>query len=358
VSDMTDARRASPHRRRNPLTGDWVLVSPQRVERPWQGQVESLPAVEPVYDPACYLCPGNERAGGVRNPAYEGVFVFDNDFPALLPVADPLPSETEEDELLVARPETGICRVVCFSPRHDTSLSCMSSAAIADVVAVWQAQLRELAARPGVGYVQVFENRGAMMGCSNPHPHGQIWASGSIPNEPLREQGTQAAHLARRGSCLLCDVLARELALGERVVCENEEFVTIVPFWAAWPFETLVVSRRHRCDLAALSPGESLGLADILRRTTARYDNLFATSFPYSMGFHQRPADGQPHPEWHLHAHFYPPLLRSATVRKFMVGYEMLAAPQRDLTAEHAAAELRRAAESAFSNSLSTQGKT
>jgi UDPglucose--hexose-1-phosphate uridylyltransferase len=329
-----------PHRRLNLLTGEMVLVSPHRAKRPWQGQVEK-PAQEkrPAYDPACYLCPGNERAGGVRNPAYTGTFVFDNDFAALRPGTPEI--ETNVDGLLVAASEPGLCRVICFSPRHDQSLPDMEVPAIRRVVDLWAEQYAELGARPEINHVQIFENKGAAMGASNPHPHGQIWAQHSVPREPAREGERMREHLARHGRTLLADYLALEERLGERVVCANDGFVALVPFWAVWPFETLVVSRRPVPSLLELTGPERDQLADVVKRLTTRYDNLFDTSFPYSAGFHQAPTDGRPHPEWHLHMHFYPPLLRSATVRKFLVGYEMLGEPQRDITAETAAERLR-----------------
>lgn len=329
-----------PHRRFNALTGEWVLVSPHRTQRPWQGQVEKLPPdVRPRYDPQCYLCPGNPRAGGVLNPAYETTFVFDNDFAALKP--DVAPGTVEQDGLLRAVSEFGSCRVVCFNPRHDLTLARMSGGEIVPVVDTWIEQFAALGANPRLGYVQIFENRGEMMGASNPHPHCQIWASESLPNEPAKELATQREYRSRTGGCLLCRYTALEESAGERIVCANDSFVALVPFWAVWPFEVLLLSRRHFADMGALTDGEKAALADILRRITTRYDNLFETSFPYTMGFHQRPTDGGEHPEWHFHAHFYPPLLRSATVRKFMVGYEMLATPQRDITPESAAERLR-----------------
>jgi len=342
------AWEAHPHRRLNPLTGEWVLVSPHRNRRPWQGQIERPPALPSLpYDPQCYLCPGNSRAEGRRNPAYSGTFVFDNDFPALLPET-PAPSsvQTPDQGLLVAEPERGICRVLCFSPRHDLTLSRMDPAALQGVVDAWCAQYRELAALPFIRHVQIFENRGELMGASNPHPHCQIWASDSIPNEPAKEHRAQQEYLARRGRCLLCDYLDAERA-GPRLVCENAGFAVIVPFWAVWPFETLVVSRRHVAALDELADAERFNLADILKQITTRYDNLFEAPFPYTFGFHQCPTDRQSGEAWHLHAHFYPPLLRSATVRKFMVGYEMLGMPQRDLTAESAAERLRSASSGA-----------
>jgi len=329
-----------PHRRYNPLTGEWVIVSPHRLRRPWQGQVEeSIQESRPAYDPACYLCPGNERAGGVRNPAYAGTYVFDNDFPGLL--QDAPPGGVDVGGLLVSEAERGICRVVCFSPRHDLTLPELDMVALRQVVDTWADQTEELGARPLVNYVQVFENKGAMMGASNPHPHGQIWATEHLPNEPAKEQTAQLAYRAAHGACLLCDYLALELARGERIVCANDHFVALVPFWATWPFETMLLSRRHVASLPDLGDAERDALADLLQRLTTRYDNLFQTSFPYSAGFHQQPTDGNPNLHWHLHAHFYPPLLRSATVRKFMVGFEMLGTPQRDLTAEASAARLR-----------------
>jgi len=329
-----------PHRRYNPLRGDWILVSPHRTKRPWQGQIEKPPQeVRPSYDPNCYLCPGNVRAGGNENPVYTETFVFDNDFAALLP--DSPSGRWEGSPLLLAEAEPGLCRVVCFSPDHSLTLAQMTPQQILLVVEVWTEQYREIGSRPGISCVQIFENKGAMMGCSNPHPHGQIWANATIPQEPALEQEHQAAYLQERGSCLLCDYQALELGLGERVVCANEHFVAVVPFWATWPFETMIFPRRHVRDLTEFDAEERLAAAQVLSELAVRYDNLFETSFPYTMGIHQRPTDGQEHPEWHLHWHFYPPLLRSATVRKFMVGYEMLATPQRDLTAESAAERLR-----------------
>jgi UDPglucose--hexose-1-phosphate uridylyltransferase len=334
-----------PHRRHNPLTGEWVLVSPHRTQRPWQGQVEQVPrAAQPVYDPECYLCPGNARAGDARNPSYTSTFVFENDFAAMR-LETPV-ERFEEQGLLVAETEPGICRVICFSPRHDLTVSRMDLPALREVVNTWVSEYQQLGAHPSINYVEIFENRGAMMGCSNPHPHCQVWANRTLPNEPLKEQQSQAAYSGAKPTCLLCDYLALECASAERIVCRNASFVALVPFWAVWPFETLVLPTRHATALDELTDAERDDLADILKRLTTRYDNLFQVSFPYTSGFHQRPTDGQAHPEWHLHAHFYPPLLRSATVRKFMVGYELLAMPQRDITPETAAARLRETPES------------
>lgn len=334
----------TPHRRWNPLLREWVLVSPQRNQRPWQGQVERVPhAQRPRYDPQCYLCPDNARAGGHRNPQYTSTFVFDNDYAALRP--DIPRVHCNQKNLILADSEQGICRVVCFSPRHDLTISNMELGDLVEVVEVWRGQYRELGALDWVRYVQIFENRGEMMGASNPHPHCQIWASETVPDQPLREQQSQAEYLKDSGKCMLCDYLALEREKGERLVCSNEFFTVLVPFWAVWPFEVLVVANQHRTGVDEVDEDGQRGVADILKRITARYDNLFATEFPYSMGFHQRPTDKEEHPEWHLHAHFYPPLLRSATVRKFMVGYEMLAGPQRDITAETAAQRLRECSE-------------
>lgn len=327
------------HRRFNPLTGEWVVVSPHRTKRPWQGQVESVPtATLPSYDPSCYLCPGNERAGSAVNPPYEGVYVFDNDFPAL--EEDVPRGRVDEEGLLLAESERGRARVMCFSHDHSLTLARMDVDDITDVVDAWSDEYVNLGNTPWVSHVQIFENRGEMMGASNPHPHCQIWASENIPNEPSKELRNQAEYANSSGRCLLCDVFRLETAEKTRVIAENDEFAAIVPFWAVYPFEALVIGRRHRTGLDQLTAAERLSLAAILRELTIRYDNLFETPFPYSMGFHQRPTDGASHESVHLHAHFYPPLLRSATVRKFLVGFEILGSPQRDITPESAAARL------------------
>lgn len=330
-----------PHRRLNLLTGQWVLVSPHRAKRPWQGQVEKTQAQAlPQYDPTCYLCPGNTRNTGQQNPPYTATYVFDNDFAALLPPVEGL-FEQSDGGLFTAEPETGLCRVVCFSPRHDLTLAEMELEDVEAVVRTWTEQTLDLGSKDFIQYVQVFENRGATMGASNPHPHSQIWTTGHIPNEPAMELDRQSEYMQEHGTCLLCDYIAAERQNGERVVASNETFTAVVPFWAVWPFEILLAPHRHAASLADLTPAEVTGLADIMRQVTTRYDNLFEVSFPYSMGFHQAPTDGHEYPAQHLHAHYYPPLLRSATVRKFMVGFEMLGMPQRDITPETAAARLR-----------------
>jgi UDPglucose--hexose-1-phosphate uridylyltransferase len=339
LSNGFDATR-QPHRRFNPLLREWIMVSPHRTQRPWQGQVETAAARSEVeYDPACYMCPGNTRSNGNVNPKYENVFVFDNDFPALLPGGQY--GSVNQRNLLVAETEIGICRVLCFSPKHHLTLSMMQPADIRAVVDSWTDQFQELGARHDINYVQIFENRGAMMGASNPHPHCQIWSTATIPNIPRMELEAQRAHRDEKGLCLLCDYFQLEANARERTVVENEHFLALVPYWAVWPFETMILSRRHIASIDELNSAERDTLADILKRLTTRYDNLFQTSFPYSMGFHQRPTDGKEHPEWHFHAHFFPPLLRSATVRKFMVGFELLGMPQRDITAETSAERLR-----------------
>ena len=320
------------------MTGEWVLVSPHRAKRPWQGALERPAAdARPRFDPDCYLCPGNERAGGHRNPDYRETFVFENDFRALMDPVPPAPGA--EHPLLRSRSVNGTCRVVCFSPRHDLTLPLFSEDQLVRVVNVWCEQTEELGER--YRWVQVFENKGAMMGCSNPHPHGQIWAGDQLPTEIVKEDERQRDYYEERGRPLLLDYAKLELERGERVVEENADWVTVVPYWATWPFETLVLPRERAARLEDLDEARRVSLARILKRLTARYDNLFETSFPYSMGWHGAPYGGGDWSHWQLHSHFYPPLLRSATVKKFLVGYEMLAEAQRDLTPEQAAERLR-----------------
>ncbi|MBG0788959.1 MAG: UDP-glucose--hexose-1-phosphate uridylyltransferase [Desulfovibrionaceae bacterium] len=330
-----------PHRRLNQLTGEWVLVSPHRTKRPWQGQREEPDlAGLPAYDPDCYLCPGNARAGGAVNPDYAGTFAFNNDFAALLP-DPPEGGPSTGSDLLVAEAEPGICRVVCYSPRHDLTMARLGVDRAAGVVDLWCREFADLGGRENIGYVQIFENRGTIMGCSNPHPHGQIWATRSVPMYPANEDRHQAVRLREKGSCLLCDYLALERESGERVIFENDSFVALVPFWALWPFEAMILPRDHMATILDMTPAQRRDLADAMVRLNVRYDNIFQTSFPYSMGIHQAPVDGGEYPHWHFHIHYYPPLLRSRSVRKFMVGYEMMAMPQRDLTPEAAADRIR-----------------
>jgi len=333
VKDISSA----PHRRRNPLTGQWVLVSPQRLARPWQGRVEAdAGPARPAHEPGCYLCAGNCRVGGQINPAYTQTYVFDNDFQALL---QDVPELSDDDPLFTRRSVSGLCRVLCYSPRHDLTLAQMAQDAIRGVVDLWAQQLAELGER--FKWVQIFENKGELMGCSNPHPHGQVWAMGALPNEAAQEDRHQADYAERTGRVLLLDVAQRELADGSRVVVANDHWIAIVPFWAIWPFETLVLPLRHVARLTDLMDAERTTLADLLKRILSKYDNLFETSFPYSMGWHNAPFEAGAQAHWQAHAHIYPPLLRSATIRKFMVGFELLAEPQRDLTPEQAARQLR-----------------
>lgn len=327
-------------RRLNLLTDDWVLVSPHRLSRPWQGAISAPNRSMAIHhDPACYLCPGSTRAGGIRNPDYAGTHVFGNDFPALLP--ERAEARTESDNLLVSEPEPGICRVICYSPDHSRSLSQLPAPALREVVDVWVAQTEELAKRPDVGAVTIFENRGAMMGASNPHPHGQVWATKSVPGVLGAEEVRQATWHKERGEHLLSAYLKRELEAQERIVVTNETFVVLVPYWASWPFETIVIPRVPVPSLSGLDNGQREGLAEIVGRVTACYDALFETEFPYSMGIHQKLRPAPQDDPFVLHMHFYPPLLRSASIRKFMVGFEMFAMAQRDLTPEEAASRLR-----------------
>lgn len=333
-------RNKHPHRRYNPLLDEWILVSPQRANRPWQGQKEDITEENrPVYDPDCYLCSGNIRANGARNPEYKGTYVFNNDFGALL--NEEIDFSEEHSGFFTLLPERGINRVVCFSENHSLTLPEMSVEQIKNVVDIWQEQFNELAALDHINYIQIFENKGSMMGCSNPHPHGQIWAQSSIPAMVQKTQDQLKFYFEKNSRTLLEDYLQQETKAAERMVTENEYFAALVPFWASWPYETMIISKQKRENIAAFSEEEKESFALIIKNLTTIYDNLFETSFPYSAGIHQSPTDGKPHPEWHFHMHFYPPLLRSAEIKKFMVGYEMLAEPQRDITPEQSAAILR-----------------
>ena len=327
------------HARFNALTSEWLLVSPHRLQRPWQGQVETEVAEQlPEHDPICYLCPGNARANENENPDYRGPFVFDNDFPALTTESD---VGEMPNALFQARPETGCCRVICYTERHDLRLATMSDNELCIALEAMIAEFSKLDQRDDVGWVQVFENRGAMMGCSNSHPHAQVWATKNLPTEAAKELDAQSAWLDEYGSPLLVDYLQAELDAGSRVIVESDHFVAVVPYWAVWPYEALVLPRRHVTAPDEFEKQEVASLAATLKAVLSGYDALFSTSAPYSMGLHARPSDGKPHPEWQFHIHVYPPLLRSATVRKHLVGFEMLGMPHRDLTPEVAAEALR-----------------
>ena len=331
-----------PHRRWNPLLEEWILVSPHRAKRPWSGSIEkTAPSNLPEYDPGCYLCPGNTRAGGIDNPKYTSTFVFTNDFSSLLCDSPSDGGQEACNGLVRETPETGICRVICFSPKHNQTIAEMELPDVRRVVDVWCEQYAELAAREDITTITIFENRGEMMGCSNPHPHGQLWANRGIPTIQAKEIQAQQKYFDLHQSPLLMDYLQWELDQQKRILVQNEYFVALVPHWAVWPFETMILPRRVVSSIPELSISERDAWAEILKELLVRYDNLFEVSFPYSMGLHQKPADGKEHPGLVLHQHFFPPLLRSATVKKFQVGYEMSGEPQRDITPEQAADRLR-----------------
>lgn len=329
-----------PHRRYNPLLDEWILVSPHRAKRPWQGQNEKV-IVEnrPEHDENCYLCSGNVRSNGEKNENYTDCYVFENDFSALL--KEEVGFENNSNSLFQLKPERGINKVICFSPKHNLTLPEMEVASIEKVVQTWKEQYLELGSYDFINYVQIFENKGSVMGCSNPHPHGQIWAQSSIPTQVEKTQKSLRSYFEKNKTSLLKDYLEQELKLQERIVMENDHFVVLVPFWATWPYETMIISKRHFGNIIAMNKEETIAFAEIIKGITVKYDNLFETSFPYSSGIHQAPTDRISHPEWHFHMHFYPPLLRSATVKKFMVGYEMLGEAQRDISPEQSAKILR-----------------
>ncbi|MCW8848920.1 MAG: UDP-glucose--hexose-1-phosphate uridylyltransferase [Melioribacteraceae bacterium] len=330
------------HKRFNPMNGEWILVSPNRTKRPWQGQNEDVTKDQkPQYDAECYLCPTNTRANGEKNPKYDATYSFINDFSSL--TMDTKNESLNIKDLIVAESEKGICKVICFSPRHDLTLTDLSLKEIEGVILAWQNEYEIIGRNKEINYVQIFENKGSVMGASNPHPHGQIWAQKSIPMEPLKEQNNFKKYYKEHNKTLLQDYVKLELEKKERIVSENENFITVVPFWAVWPFETMIVSKKPIQNLLKFD-GELVGdFAESIKTLSGKYDAVFNVSFPYSAGIHQAPTDGMDHPEWHFHMHFYPPLLRSATIKKFMVGYEMLGNPQRDITAETSAEILRNA---------------
>lgn len=341
------------HTRYNLLTGEWVLVSPHRTKRPWQGKVETVPGDNrPAYEPDCYLCPGNKRADGSLNPLYQDPFVFTNDFSALLP--DTPNGKINIKGLIKAESTKGRCRVISFSPDHSLTLPQLNNEQIEKLVDLWCHEFSSITIDSSIRYIQIFENKGDMMGCSNPHPHGQIWSQNTIPVEIHKETIAQQAFYAEHQQSLLSAYLQLELELKERIVIENDDFVVLVPFWAVWPYETMIISKRHVAYITDLTAKERKSFSDAIKKLTTKYDNLFNISFPYSAGIHQAPVNNGDYNEWHLHMHFYPPLLRSATVKKFMVGYEMMANAQRDITPEYAAKRLRELADVHYKQTKST----
>ena len=336
----------SSHRRKNILTGEWVLVSPHRTKRPWQGMQEQGKELKTLeYDSNCYLCPGNTRANNEINPDYKNTYSFINDFSAILDVK----IENFKDNLLEAHTESGICKVLCYSPNHSLTMPQMDESEIVSIIKLWQKEYKDLGSIENINNIQIFENKGESMGCSNPHPHGQIWAQKSIPTEILKKQNNFKKFYENNNQSMLLAYIKKELELKERIIYENESFVALVPFWAVWPYESMVITKNHRKSILELNEKEVTDYANILKILTTKYDNLFQTSFPYSTGIHQAPTNNEQNKEWHMHMSFYPPLLRSSNIKKFMVGYEMFGEPQRDITPEQAAESLRNCSKTHFS---------
>ena len=336
----------SSHRRKNILTGEWVLVSPHRTKRPWQGMQEQAKELKTLkYDPNCYLCPGNTRANNEINPDYKNTYSFINDFSAILDIK----IEYYNDNLLEAHTESGICKVLCYSPNHSLTMPQMDESEIVSIIKLWQKEYKDLGSLKSINNIQIFENKGESMGCSNPHPHGQIWAQKSIPTELLKKQNNFKKFYKNNNQSMLLAYIKKELELKERIIFENESFVALVPFWAVWPYESMIITKNHRKSILELNEKEVTDYANILKILTTKYDNLFQISFPYSTGIHQAPTNNEQNKEWHMHMSFYPPLLRSASIKKFMVGYEMFGEPQRDITPEQAAESLRNCSNTHFS---------
>ena len=336
----------SSHRRKNILTGEWVLVSPHRTKRPWQGMQEQAKELKTLeYDPNCYLCPGNTRANNEINPDYKNTYSFINDFSAILNVK----TENFSDNLLEAHSESGICKVLCYSPNHSLTMPQMDESEIVSIIELWKKEYKDLGSLKSINHIQIFENKGESMGCSNPHPHGQIWAQKSIPTELLKKQNNFKKFYKNNNQSMLLAYIKKELELKERIIFENESFVALVPFWAVWPYESIIITKNHRKSILELNEKEVTDYANILKILTTKYDNLFQISFPYSTGIHQAPTNNEQNKEWHMHMSFYPPLLRSSNIKKFMVGYEMFGEPQRDITPEQAAESLRNCSKTHFS---------